>query len=66
MQHQIELMNSEHPLLSKDPIVVRMGANGGEVILCDIGAADARMDLTIIGDTVNVAARLESASKQYG
>jgi adenylate cyclase len=66
MQHQIDLMNSEHPLLSKDPIVVRMGANGGEVILCDIGAADARMDLTIIGDTVNVAARLESASKQYG
>ena len=66
MQHQIDLMNSEHPLLSKDPIVVRMGANSGEVILCDIGAADARMDLTIIGDTVNVAARLESASKQYG
>jgi DNA-binding response OmpR family regulator len=66
MQQQIEIMNSEHPLLSKDPIVVRMGANTGEVILCDIGAADARVDLTIIGDTVNVAARLESASKQYG
>lgn len=66
MQEQIEVMNSEHPILSQDPILVRMGANKGEVILCDIGAADARVDLTIIGDCVNVAARLESASKQYG
>lgn len=66
MQREIEQMNHEHPLLRDDPITVRMGANTGEVILCDIGAAEARVDLTIIGDTVNAAARLESASKQYG
>jgi adenylate cyclase len=43
-----------------------MGLNTGPVILCDIGAAEARIDLTTIGDTVNLAARLESAAKQYG
>tara|TARA_B110000444_G_scaffold261479_1_gene314037 strand:- start:1344 stop:3350 length:2007 start_codon:yes stop_codon:yes gene_type:complete len=66
MDKEITVMNAEHPLLADDPIIVRMGANSGEVILCDLGAADARVDLTVIGDTVNAAARLESASKQYG
>ena len=59
-------MNAANPTLAADPIRIRIGVNTGEVILCDLGAAEARMDLTIIGDTVNVAARLESASKQYG
>ena len=40
--------------------------NTGGVILCDIGAASNRVDLTIIGDAVNVAARMESAAKLYG
>jgi DNA-binding response OmpR family regulator len=66
IRDRIEAMNRSNPILTDDPIHVRIGINTGEVILCDIGAADARMNLTIIGDTVNVAARLESASKQYG
>jgi adenylate cyclase len=66
MQEKITFMNTTHPVLVEDPIVVRMGANTGEVILCDLGSTEARVDLTIIGDPVNVAARLESASKQYG
>lgn len=66
MRPRIQAMNAAHPLLASDPITIRMGLNSGEVILCDLGAADARMDLTVIGDTVNLAARLEAASKQYG
>jgi adenylate cyclase len=66
MRPQIAAMNAAHPTLAGDPIHIRMGVNTGEVILCDLGAADARMDLTIIGDAVNVAARFESAAKQYG
>jgi DNA-binding response OmpR family regulator len=66
MRTQIAAMNATRPALAADPIHIRMGINTGEVILCDLGAAEARMDLTIIGDTVNVAARFESASKQYG
>jgi DNA-binding response OmpR family regulator len=66
MRPQLDALNQSNPLLAEDPIHIRVGINTGEVILCDLGAADARMDLTIIGDPVNVAARFESGSKQYG
>lgn len=66
MREQIAVMNRDHPLLRADPIVIRVGINSGGVILCDLGAAGVRMDLTVIGDAVNLAARLESAAKQYG
>ncbi len=52
--------------MTEDPIRIRYGMNSGEIILCDIGSSEARIDLTVIGDHVNLAARLESASKQYG
>jgi adenylate cyclase len=66
MRSQIAAMNAANPILAADPIRIRVGINSGEVILCDLGAADARMDLTVIGDPVNVASRFESAAKQYG
>ena len=58
-------LNSNDEVLVNDPIKIRMGLNSGEVILCDIGASKARVDLTLIGDAVNVAARLESACSKY-
>lgn len=66
IRDEIEKLNENSLVLKKDPIRIRMGLNTGKVILCDIGAAEARIDLTMIGDTVNLAARLESAAKQYG
>ncbi len=66
IRRQVQLMNAANPVLAADPIRVRIGINSGDVILCDLGAAEARMDLTIIGDAVNLASRLESAGKQYG
>lgn len=66
IKRELAEMNRNDPTLMVDPIGIRVGLNTGEVILCDIGAADARIDLTIIGDPVNVAARFESAGKQYG
>lgn len=59
-------MNDSHPLLRNDPIYLRMGMNSGEAILCDIGSAESRLDLTLIGDNVNLTSRLEAAGKQYG
>ena len=65
IQSAITELNASDPILQDDPLKIRMGLNSGNVILCDLGAAKARVDLTMIGDAVNIAARLETACSQY-
>ncbi len=47
------------------PLVTRIGVNTGEVISGTVGSG-SRLSYTILGDPVNVAARLEELNKDYG
>ncbi|MBD3314581.1 MAG: CHASE2 domain-containing protein, partial [Chitinivibrionales bacterium] len=44
---------------------MRIGINSGPITTGNMGSA-VRMNYTMMGDAVNLAARLESAAKQYG
>ena len=43
----------------------RVGLNSGDMVTGNMGS-NMRMNYTMMGDTVNIAARLEASAKQYG
>lgn len=49
-----------------EPFFIRGGIQSGEVIAGNVGCAGKKMEYTVIGDTVNQAARFESTAKYYG
>ena len=51
--------------ITPNPLATRIGLNTGEMVVGNMGTAN-RMDYTIMGHSVNLAARLEGVNKQYG
>ncbi|MDD2908072.1 MAG: adenylate/guanylate cyclase domain-containing protein [Candidatus Gracilibacteria bacterium] len=47
-------------------IKVRIGLHVGEAIIGNIGSAGRKMEFTALGDSVNLASRLEGVNKFYG
>jgi len=51
--------------MSPTPLLTRIGVNSGDMVVGNMGTA-TRMDYTMMGHNVNLAARLEGVNKQYG
>jgi len=51
--------------LSPVPLLTRIGINTGDMVAGNMGTAN-KMNYTIMGNAVNLAARLEGVNKQYG
>ena len=71
MLEKIEVLNKQRELEAKDgghayiPINVGVGLNTGTCVVGNMGS-DLRFDYSVLGDSVNLASRLEGQSKEYG
>ena len=65
MIRALDQLNARRAGESLPAIDIGVGLATGEVLAGSVGSVK-RMEYTVIGDTVNLAARLESANKHYG
>ncbi len=64
-QSRLVQLRQEFEQMGLPAIHARIGLNTGEMIIGNMGS-NQRFDFTVIGDSVNLASRLEGAGKEYG
>jgi adenylate cyclase len=65
MLRELGRFNQRRAESGLEPIEIRIGIATGEVLAGSLGSR-RRLEYTVIGDNVNLAARLEGANKHYG
>ena len=65
MQEALVRMRTMFKKQGRQELFVRMGINTGPMVVGNMGS-ETRFDYTVMGDSVNLGARLEPANKQYG
>jgi len=65
MLQRLETLNQHRQGRGEERLAIGLGLCTGELVAGNVGST-RRMEYTVIGDTVNLAARLESATKSYG
>jgi adenylate cyclase len=65
MMRRLAELNLRRVAAGQAALDIGVGFSTGPTVIGNIGSV-RRLDYTVIGDTVNLASRLEGASKQYG
>lgn len=65
MLAELDQLNAGWTSRGIDPFAIGIGLHHGDAIVGNIGS-DEKMEPTVIGDTVNLASRLEGLTKMYG
>jgi adenylate cyclase len=65
MQQRLDTLNVSRQAAGQWPLAIGIGIHSGRVLAGTIGAED-RLEFTVIGDTVNVAERLQEVGKSLG
>lgn len=64
MQRALQLLQDKWQKEGKPKIEIGIGIHTGEAIVGSVGSEETRMEFTAIGDTVNIASRLEDSTRE--